>query len=77
MHEAIYATSPDIKCVFHAHADQAMFWATTGLNMPNITEATQKLKEIKTCQWHPMCTCLLYTSPSPRDPKTSRMPSSA
>ena len=23
------------------------------------------------------CTCLLYTSPSPRDPKTSRMPSSA
>ena len=25
----------------------------------------------------PMDTCLLYTSPSPRDPKTSRMPSSA
>ena len=25
-----------------------------------------------------LCTaCLLYTSPSPRDPKTSRMPSSA
>ena len=24
-----------------------------------------------------MHTCLLYTSPSPRDPKTSRMPSSA
>ena len=23
------------------------------------------------------CDCLLYTSPSPRDPKTSRMPSSA
>ena len=23
------------------------------------------------------CYCLLYTSPSPRDPKTSRMPSSA
>ena len=23
------------------------------------------------------CFCLLYTSPSPRDPKTSRMPSSA
>ena len=23
------------------------------------------------------CNCLLYTSPSPRDPKTSRMPSSA
>ena len=25
----------------------------------------------------PPITCLLYTSPSPRDPKTSRMPSSA
>ena len=26
---------------------------------------------------HQGTTCLLYTSPSPRDPKTSRMPSSA
>ena len=26
---------------------------------------------------NPHNTCLLYTSPSPRDPKTSRMPSSA
>ena len=26
---------------------------------------------------HKATTCLLYTSPSPRDPKTSRMPSSA
>ena len=26
---------------------------------------------------HNLQTCLLYTSPSPRDPKTSRMPSSA
>ena len=25
----------------------------------------------------PLEVCLLYTSPSPRDPKTSRMPSSA
>ena len=24
-----------------------------------------------------ICNCLLYTSPSPRDPKSSRMPSSA
>ena len=26
---------------------------------------------------HYLYSCLLYTSPSPRDPKTSRMPSSA
>ncbi|KRM04575.1 class II aldolase adducin [Liquorilactobacillus ghanensis DSM 18630] len=56
MHEAIYDANPDIKCVFHSHADQAMFWATTGLNMPNVTEATQKLQEIRTLKWHPMCT---------------------
>ncbi|MCZ9599354.1 class II aldolase/adducin family protein [Lactobacillus mulieris] len=56
MHEAIYDLSPDIKCVFHAHSDQSMFWATTGLSMSNITEATQKLKEIKTLKWHPACT---------------------
>ena len=28
-------------------------------------------------QWEQCFSCLLYTSPSPRDPKTSRMPSSA
>lgn len=56
MHEAIYDANPLIKCVFHSHADQAMFWATSGLNMPNVTEATQKLKEIRTLDWHPMCT---------------------
>ena len=28
-------------------------------------------------QWHMFDTCLLYTSPSPRDLSTSRMPSSA
>ena len=28
-------------------------------------------------QYPPYNICLLYTSPSPRDPKTSRMPSSA
>ena len=27
--------------------------------------------------WDEVKDCLLYTSPSPRDPKTSRMPSSA
>ena len=34
---------------------------------------TEKLIENKTY----LQACLLYTSPSPRDPKTSRMPSSA
>ena len=35
--------------------------------------------QIKSLQWHSyeVQGCLLYTSPSPRDPKSSRMPSSA
>ena len=34
-------------------------------------------EKITSLQWHSYEACLLYTSPSPRDPKTSRMPSSA
>ena len=34
--------------------------------------------KVRIMGYHTACpTCLLYTSPSPRDPKTSRMPSSA
>ena len=33
--------------------------------------------ELKTLKFDSYSDCLLYTSPSPRDPKTSRMPSSA
>ena len=34
-------------------------------------------KVMKKIPYGKVITCLLYTSPSPRDPKTSRMPSSA
>ena len=55
MHEAVYDAIPDIKCVFHSHAKNAMFWATSGLNMPNITEATQKVGFIETLPFEPNC----------------------
>ena len=38
-----------------------------------LREAAQWGAEVQTV----VSVCLLYTSPSPRDPKTSRMPSSA
>ena len=38
-----------------------------------ITEALDELESVNAYLY----SCLLYTSPSPRDPKTSRMPSSA
>ena len=39
------------------------------------TDFDYKVREIQ--QIHPSMTCLLYTSPSPRDKRQSRMPSSA
>ena len=43
--------------------------------LPGAREAFARLNrpDIQTC----LCTCLLYTSPSPRDGLLSRMPSSA
>ena len=58
--------------------------ALLALTLTNCAQNTYKVKqEVKeegrvlnqVPQWY--LTCLLYTSPSPRDPKTSRMPSSA
>ena len=40
---------------------------------PTLTKEVYPQKEADGDLYH----CLLYTSPSPRDPKTSRMPSSA
>ena len=37
----------------------------------------KKAKELQTNYFYKYNTCLLYTSPSPRDLSTSRMPSSA
>ncbi|BDP87511.1 hypothetical protein EfmAA818_11070 [Enterococcus faecium] len=51
----MYETNPAIKAVLHAHAPNAMFWATTGLPMPNLTEATAKVKEIPVMDFEPNC----------------------
>ena len=39
--------------------------------------ASSEILEIGAVKLNEQNDCLLYTSPSPRDPKTSRMPSSA
>ena len=51
--------------ILHEHLDNGISW--TELN---------KTLEKKHPDFHPK-TCLLYTSPSPRDQRGSRMPSSA
>ena len=49
-----------------------------GSKYPSYSEVKEDLLIVQD-QWQyiRLYSCLLYTSPSPRDPKTSRMPSSA
>ena len=42
-----------------------------------VETARNKVSDFHTMHFSSIMGCLLYTSPSPRDPKTSRMPSSA
>lgn len=55
MHQAVYQTNDRIKAVLHAHAPNAMFWATSGLPMPNLTEATQKVGPVPVMRFAPNC----------------------
>lgn len=47
MHMACYQENPKVGSVLHAHALESMTFATMGINMPNLIEATQKLGTIK------------------------------
>ncbi|MEE6712281.1 class II aldolase/adducin family protein [Pediococcus acidilactici] len=55
LHEGVYDANPNIRAVLHSHAINNMFWATSGLPEPNVTEATQKLHEIETLEYEPNC----------------------
>ena len=46
-------------------------------NSITLNEEQNQLQTVEPSQEGKISICLLYTSPSPRDPKTSRMPSSA
>jgi L-fuculose-phosphate aldolase len=53
LHEEAYNAHPGIRCVYHSHAEESMFWATAGINMPNVTEATRELGEIRVLPFAP------------------------
>ncbi|MCH4170236.1 MAG: class II aldolase/adducin family protein [Lactobacillus sp.] len=53
MHFEAYSVHPGIRCVYHSHAEESMFWATSGLDMPNVTEATRELGKIKVLPYAP------------------------
>lgn len=74
MHVAAYKANPEIKCCFHAHAPQAMFWATSHLNMPNLTEATQKVEFIEVLDFEPNCSQELADLVSAKIKEDPRLP---
>lgn len=58
MHIEAYKANPGITCVYHSHAEESMFWATIGQDMPNVTEITSdtmSLKKIKCLPYRPAC----------------------
>ena len=69
-----------LAAAIQAGAD-SIYFGIENLNMRARSANTftiDDLREIaQTCDEHGMKSCLLYTSPSPRDKRQSRMPSSA
>lgn len=53
MHMACYRERKDIGCVLHAHPKESMVFATIGMDLPNLTEATQKLGRIPVLPFAP------------------------
>ena len=55
MHEEAYRANDKIRCVYHSHAEESMFWATAGLDMPNVTEVTEEVGPIRVLPYAPAC----------------------
>lgn len=53
MHMAVYETLPLAGAVIHAHPKESMVFASLGLEIPHLCEATQKLGEVKTLEFAP------------------------
>ncbi|MBA3925743.1 class II aldolase/adducin family protein [Listeria rustica] len=53
LHRACYTENAEVGCVLHAHPKESMLFATLGMELPNLTEATQKLGTIPTLDFAP------------------------
>ena len=72
---ALQKLKPGAQWVLRGGDYSGLEWLDSSHTKPTETEVTNKLAELDAAE--PMRFCLLYTSPSPRDPTKSRMPSSA
>ena len=82
------AKVPRGECGEHGVRTVAVPWAGRGarttwlldefvIALLQISASIQAVAELTRLDWHTVKACLLYTSPSPRDQRGSRMPSSA
>ncbi|MCB5953580.1 class II aldolase/adducin family protein [Enterococcus sp. CWB-B31] len=55
MHMACYRENRKVGCVLHGHARESMVFASQGMDMPNLTEATQKFGQIPCLPFAPAC----------------------
>jgi len=53
MHIAVFESIPDAGAVVHAHPKESMVFASLGMDLPHLTEATRKLGEIKALDFAP------------------------
>ena len=67
----------DMPWVFKGSFDKANRSSLDSYRGPGIDKGLEILTKVKDSFDVPLITCLLYTSPSPRDATLSRMPSSA
>jgi Ribulose-5-phosphate 4-epimerase and related epimerases and aldolases len=56
MHMGIYKECPDVNAVIHSHPRESLVFASLGIPMPLVTEATEKFGEIITLPYAPACT---------------------
>ena len=77
--EAVHGSAPDITGKNLANPSALLLAGILLLNHIGFKDCADKIKNslIKVLKDGEYCTCLLYTSPSPRDRTRSRMPSSA
>ena len=67
------------RATAHLFADYGAYVAVTDIDPQRVAGVVEEINQSggKSKGWELDVTCLLYTSPSPRDLSTSRMPSSA
>ena len=69
--------SLEIGYIFKSSFDKANRTSIDSFRGPGMEEGLAILESVRDQLGVPVITCLLYTSPSPRDRQKSRMPSSA